>query len=79
VSGKASGEAGPRPAERPLLILLGGVIGFFAFRQLRHPGARAALARSLRPGEKRIRVSDLVSIASSAAWLVSRLRQGKLS
>jgi len=77
-AGIPSGEAGRRPVERPLLVLLGGAIGFFAFRQLRHPGARAFLARSLRPGEKRIRVSDLVSIASSAAWLVSRIRKGKL-
>jgi membrane protein len=66
---------GSQGAERPLLVLLGGTLGFLAFRGFSRPGARAALAQSLRPGEKRIRVSDLVSIASSAAWLLQRWRK----
>ncbi|MBW8889645.1 MAG: YihY/virulence factor BrkB family protein [Fibrobacteres bacterium] len=64
-----------RRAQPQLLVLLGGAIGFFAFRQLSRPGARAALAESLRPGEKRVRISDLVSIASSAAWVINRWRR----
>jgi hypothetical protein len=62
-------------SERPLLVLLGGALGILAFRGLARPGARAALAESLRPGEKRVRLSDLVSIASSAAWLIQRWRK----
>jgi membrane protein len=68
-------HAAARPAERPMLVLLGGVMGYFAFRGLRHPGTRAALAESLRPGEKRVRLADLLSIASSAAWLINRWRK----
>lgn len=64
-----------RSAQPQALVLLGGVLGFFAFRQLSRPGARAALAESLRPGEKRVRLSDLVSIASSAAWVINRWRR----
>jgi membrane protein len=67
-------KGSPR-SERPLLVLLGGALGFLAFRGLARPGARAALAESLRPGEKRVRLSDLVSIASSAAWLIQRWRK----
>jgi membrane protein len=62
-------------SERPLLVLLGGTLGFLAFRGLARPGVRAALSESLRPGEKRVRLSDLVSIASSAAWLIQRWRK----
>jgi hypothetical protein len=67
-------KGSPR-AERPLLVLLGGTLGFLAFRGLSRPGARAALSQSFRPGEKRVRLSDLVSIASSAAWLIQRWRK----
>lgn len=64
---------------RSLLILLGGALGFLAARRLGRPGARAALAEALRPGDKRVRLTDLVSIAGNAAWLISRWRKRGLA
>ena len=74
--GLARAEA--RPPERPLRVLLGGALGILAFRELGRPRARAAMAESLRPGEKRIRLSDLISIAAGAAWLIRRWRSRRL-
>jgi membrane protein len=62
------------PAQKPWLVL-SGVMGFLALRSLRKPGPRAALAEAVRPGAKRVRIKDVLSLASGAYWIVSRLRK----
>lgn len=73
--GKVGGRGGGKLGDMPALALLGGTLGFLAFRGLSRPGARAALADSLRPGDKRVRLSDLAALASGAAWLLQRWRK----
>ncbi len=58
-----------------LPFLLGSALGVLVVRGLRRPGAASLLAGAIRPGPKRVRVTDLVSIGASLALLIRRRRK----